>query len=1106
MNIKQTIITAAVALTTVALIAPVSAGAVNVPAACSGVTFTRNLKVGASGSDVKCLQAILNGTGFTVSATGAGSPGNESMYFGGKTLAAVRHWQQSNGILPAFQVGPLTRAKLNAWLSGGVVITPPPPGQTGPVSAMLSNDNPASGSIVSGQASADLMHVTFTGSGTVNSVTLSRSGISDQNTLTNVYLYQGNQRLTDGYSFNSNSSLTMNNLNLPVNGSTTLSVRGDVATGVTNGTIQLMVTGFSANGTPQSATISGNLMYLVAAPGTMASATFNAVNGSSGSPSVNAGTTQYVVWTQSVQINNRAVQLKAANFKMVGSAPSDALSNIRLYVDGIDTGKVGVITSITGSNYAFFDFGASPLSLSTGSHTLDVRADIQKGAARTVQFSVAQSSDLTLFDPQVGVNIALGTTGAGAIPSSGATVNIAAGTPTVQNEPGWNAKTNVTGGASNQTIGKFIVHAYGEDLKVTSLTIAPVLTSASDGTNVTDASGVCTGTCGLKNVTVYFNGSQVGTQTDIAGTTQMNGVANTKNFSLGSQMIAPAGQDSILEIRADVMSTGSLSYTSGTIGVNLVKVTGGATGQNSQNLIDFPTATFNGHTATIQTASSNLAVASDPNFLAQTLSPNTANVKVGSFVIQNQSTSESVRVTNLAIRLTYGAGAGSTNISALKTDETSGSGATPIQPSTAAASGNATDNFSVNFMLSPGQSKTVGIYLNSGSSAGSTVTVRPDLNVSYVGVSSNISATSGLKTGAVVTFNTGTVTNPPAIVTSTTTQSQYIASAPAAVGSSRATFNFASTNGPSTINELKFIVTGSDATPSNSVTNICVGNVTTASQSTACSSPVSGTAYLTGLNLFVPNGASGLTQDFTVFYSGVGTVGLTPATTATTALAYVKYTSGGTTSTLCYAGAGTCTTVLTTPVANNTLTLVGSKPTLTVAAGGNTGMIINTSTKVGQVTVTADSRGDIRLRQFNFAVGYSNFQTAPTSITSAFLALGGQTASIPGWFCTAPSTANVVCGAHTADNVAYAYGNDLIIPAGTSQTFDLYVTTTGAVAPTSGYARIATSLVNGVSTSATGSSTSAFLWDDTSTGGSSGTGLTGALLIPFPTTAYSITQ
>jgi hypothetical protein len=48
-------------------------------------TFTQNLKKGATGGEVMWVQQFLNGHGFQVSASGAGSPGNETSYFGPAT-------------------------------------------------------------------------------------------------------------------------------------------------------------------------------------------------------------------------------------------------------------------------------------------------------------------------------------------------------------------------------------------------------------------------------------------------------------------------------------------------------------------------------------------------------------------------------------------------------------------------------------------------------------------------------------------------------------------------------------------------------------------------------------------------------------------------------------------------------------------------------------------------------------------------------------------------------------------------------------------------------------------------------------------------------------
>jgi hypothetical protein len=1115
MSITRTIIATAAIVASVAMVAPAFTGAQTVsvtqlmqeiaalqsqlnglngsvsassaPAACAGITFTRNLTVGSTGSDVKCLQAILNLSASTqVSTTGAGSPGNESTYFGAKTLAAVKIWQVAAGFTPANQVGPLSRAKLNAWLAGSTTSTGTgttgTTTQTGPVSVSLSSDNPAAGSIVAGQSTADLAHFTFNGTGTITSVTLHRSGISDQNTLTNVYLYQGATRLTDGYSFNVSGQIVINGLNIAVNGATEISVKADVANNSVVGSggtapasnIAVALTSYTANGTASTVSLMGNTMGVVT--GNLASASLSANTVTSAT--VNAGTTGYTFWSAPVQVNTRTLWLKNLNFKIIGSAPTNALSNMKVFIDGVDTGVMGTMISVNGSNYAQFTF-STPIQLNTGSHTVDFRGDVQNGSNRNLTASIQQAADVTLYDSQTGVNIAVSGT-----PNNAGTITISTGSATVVVDPTFTAQTNIPGGASNVAIGRFIVHAYGEDVKVSSLNVTPSFSVAP-----TLSTGSCTnGTnCGLQNVTLYFNGSQVGSQVNWTGT-------GTIPFSLGSQMIAPAGQDSVLEVRADLQNN-SVAYTGGTVVVTLPSETTNAQGQSSQNTVGVPASTVATNGLSIQTGL--LAVSKNSAYLNQSIAPNMTGVKIGSYTIQNQSTSEAIRITSFTVNTGTGSsvtnsggtiggttgGAPINNFSALRTSDTTGSGSTPIQFSGLGTGNTSTDTFSVNDTLAPGASMTLDIFANTSTASSGQITTT--LNVSSIGVVDNLPATSGAKSGQILTLGNGSITNPPTIVVSSTTPSQYIAAAGGATNASQATFSFVATSGSATITELKFNVSGTDATPTNTVTNVCVGSV--------CASPVNGVADLTGLSLMVPNGGGGLQQNVQVSYSQVGTSGIAPGTTSAMSLTYVKYTSGGSTATF------------TPSVYAPTVTLVGSKPTLVVAAGGNTGMVLNTSTKVGQVTITADPKGAIKIQQLNFAIGYTNL--TGQSIASAFLALGGQSTAITGIVCTAVSTTNVVCGSHSADGVAYSYANDFLIGAGQSQQFDLYVTTSGAsLVSGSVKASISSSLVNGSSTSATAGTTAAFLWDDTSSNGTAGAGLTGQLIYAFPTNAYSVSQ
>ena len=91
----------------------------------SSYTFTRNLRAGTKGEDVRQLQKFLNAQGFTIAASGAGSSGNETDYFGNLTKTALIRFQEaysSEILAPAGLTrgsgyfGPGTRNKIHGLL------------------------------------------------------------------------------------------------------------------------------------------------------------------------------------------------------------------------------------------------------------------------------------------------------------------------------------------------------------------------------------------------------------------------------------------------------------------------------------------------------------------------------------------------------------------------------------------------------------------------------------------------------------------------------------------------------------------------------------------------------------------------------------------------------------------------------------------------------------------------------------------------------------------------------------------------------------------------------------------------------------------------------
>jgi len=979
---------------------------------------------------------------------------------------------------------------------------PGTPGTSGSVNVSLSSGQP-SGLIVGGQATADIAKFTFSGNGTLNTVTLQRSGLSDQNTLSNVYLFDGNVRLTDGYSFNSQGSITMNNIGLAINGSKTLTVKADVAVGTAAGqTVIVSLTGYTVAGSSAaSVVLSGNTLTTGAA-GSLAGVSLG-VN-SVGVTSVNAGVTSYAFWSAPIQVNTRTVHLQAANFRMVGSAPADALSNIRLFINGVDSGAAANVMMVNGSNYASFDFGSTSKELPTGSHTLEVRANVVKGSNRTVQFSIQQASDLMIRDPQVGINIAV----SGTVPNTAGTITINTGSLTVELDPTFNAMTNITGGGSNTTIAKFKLLAYGEDVKVQSLQILPVLAGTTPNPAV-----------GLDDVTLYLNGSQVGTQQDWT--------TGNLTFQLGSQAIVAAGVDSVLEVRANIRTTTGVNYTAGTISANVVAGVGTAQGQSSLNTLNVPARI--GNTLTIQTG--NLSVSRNTAYANASVSPNTSNVKIGSFVLQNQSTSESVRVTNFSVALAVGVGTTLTNFSSLRTSETSGSGANPVQPQ-------ATNTFSVDFTLAPGATRTIDIFATSGSDVAANTTIIPTLTVTSIGATSNVSATSAAIVGQTVSFGTATITNPPVFIANASTNAQFVASGTVGSGQlvdgSKNVFRLLSTGGTATVSELKFSVTSSASTASTdtdantigaqtltvaatagivagdivqlvgatghgraSVTTITDGttmvvNVLVASAglpsavrvlSSSVSSVrvgnvsapvVNGVAYLTGLSLVVPQGGSGLSIEVYPTYNNVGINGLVSGTTSIASLTEVKFSSGGTTATI------------TPSVSSNTITLTATRPTVTVAKPDGSIVSIG-NVKAIEVTVAADAKGDLTLNSLPITVGVGG---ADTTVNTAGLNTVIVTKSDNSTIGTT-STAFVGGVATKSGTSTISFtGGGYLIPAGTSQKFLIYVPVT-AVTGGVGDSSLSTSLATGAG----------FSWSDTAGTGVTFTGTT--LVFGYPNTFTS---
>ena len=805
--------------------------------------------------------------------------------------------------------------------------------------------------LVAGQAGARLAEITFTGNGTVTAVELQRIGVSADTALANVYLYEGNIRITDAASvvtggyirFNAGSGL------FTVNGTRTLTVRADIASGTSGQSVGVKLNSLTANGAASTYTnVMGNMLQI----GSASPATVNFSAISLSGTTVDAGTQNYKLWDGSASVGTRDVTLKAATFKFVGSAPVDAVANVALYVDGTKVAGPSMINAAN-NNKLSFDLGTAGYLLRTGSHTLEVRGDIVKGSNRTMTFSIENVADLMLEDTSLsGVNVSATVANSAMTQSNSTyrTITVNSGSVTVNVDPAFVAN-KVTGGATNVPVAQFTMKAYGEDVKVTSLSVTPSLSSAAPYNG------------GLPNVSLYVNGGQVGTS--------QNWTSGALTYNLGSSLIIPAGQTVTLTVKADVVNaTSSSSYTGGTVSVQISGSSNGQ-GMSSNEIVSVAASAVTGNSLTISSGAGSFARTS--GFTAVSVAPNTTNVKIGSFTLQADS-SEDIRVTTLGVNPTVATYA-ITNLSNLTVKSNGVTVGTPVgNPATG------TSTFSFSDIVVPANStRTFDVYADvGGASTGSTTAA---MQVTYRGVVSNTTTTSSAA-GVAITSAASTLAD--ATLVSSSPVAQYV------VGGSTfgiATFKLstASAGTVANVRELRFRTNGTDA-----IESITVGGVT---------APVisGGTTTVSGLNIAISS--TGTDVPVTVKFSGFQNS--TTGGSLQTSISSVYVTLGHIEAT---SGSGSVITNVT-PVNSSTMKLVASKPVVTVSAGNTDTLVLGAENKVGEFTVSADANGKISVATTSLslsaigvtAVEFSSARIADgnTTISSASLVAGPTSSTTP---------------------------------------------------------------------------------------------------------------
>lgn len=490
-------------------------------------------------------------------------------------------------------------------------------GSTTPTGSVnVSVAGPASSTLIVNQATAKLADFVFTGNGTVTSLTLKRVGVSADTTLEDVFLFDGDVRITDSAAVSSgNINFTNSSGLFTVNGSKTISVRADIA-GAAGETLGVQLTGATlSNGTVGGLPASANMHTLASA--TLAGISFGAASDSGNTDAAN----DIVVWQSTATITTRDVTMTRLALRNTGSINSADIKNFRLYIDGT---QVASQSSLDANGYVTFSFNKT---LTTGGRIIKVVADVVGGSGRTVLMSLRGTYDVVMTDSQYGANIE-STLNATPLESDGFTV----GSGTISAVKATDSPSgNIINNASDVSMGKWTVTAYGEPIRIETLNVGFNYTEQTDNDN--DATPT------LRNGRLLINGSQYGSTTTVVDT----GTSFTVNYTVNP------GTPITVEFRADVFdndSEGAGFENTDDIQVFLNN-TGSGFKQVSGGSVTIPGSDQNANSLNVATGAMTATV--QTNYPSQTITiPRSQAFKLGAFNVTGDST-ETVNLNTIAV-------------------------------------------------------------------------------------------------------------------------------------------------------------------------------------------------------------------------------------------------------------------------------------------------------------------------------------------------------------------------------------------------------------------------------------------------------------------------
>lgn len=438
------------------------------------------------------------------------------------------------------------------------------------LSVALAPDNPAASTWVvdgandtaSSQGLATALKLRFTASADgavkVKTLKLKRSGISADSDIKSVHLYSDGvptpmTRLAD-YTSIASGVVTFNDatglFTVAAGKSADVAVRVDLDRNTATGKTLRFALEAAADATTDGAALNGTFPLTSATHETAAVSDFARVqvSGETIPASVDSGTTNKEALRFNFQATGQKVELRGVMFKMVGTASTADITNIKLFDGGTQLGST--VAGLVSDGTAWVDLSASPLVVSAGvTKTLSVNVDVVGGVNRTFEMTVQKESDWVIWDTNYSAytlpddSSAIGTY---TVLEGASNISINAGTLTMSK-----STTSPTGdvvrSATNVEVARFDFKASGEAVKIENIYMFCDVSDIGDG-----------GTGGLDNMKLLVDGVQAGSTADCTEEDEIN-------VNLGSSFIVPGNTTKTLVIKADTYTSAAGAHTAGAV-------------------------------------------------------------------------------------------------------------------------------------------------------------------------------------------------------------------------------------------------------------------------------------------------------------------------------------------------------------------------------------------------------------------------------------------------------------------------------------------------------------------------------------------------------------